>query len=547
MPATLRQPSGTIAVEQKTSALHQLISRITLERAIACGIFLACLAYLSLFLRYTTLEPDEGIVLQGAERILRGEIPYRDFFSFYTPGSFYLIALVFRLLGDSFIVARFSLAVAGALCSVIAYLLAHRVCARGISIFIALLATTVGVGFRFLVLHNPYSTLFCCLALYAAVRLFETDYNWWAFATGSFASLAVLFEQSKGAGLIAGFTLAVLLLKKPARKSVWTGIALGFALPLLATFGYFAVHRALGVMLSDWFWPLRHYTQANQVPYGWQNWSDSARDTLFHTGPAWIRVVKALAIFPVFFIPALPLLATGILVYLGKRSNLQNRTYYVLVSSTLVGLLASVVAVRADILHFLYLAPLWYLALAWVLGSRDFHSTTLVAARPWLVSLIAITFGILSLALLFTATGARVSVETRRGMVRTKSQDSAIGYIQSHVPAGNYLLVYPYLPLYNYLTATRSPSRYDYFQPGMNTPKQAEEVIASLGSRKPPVLFEPWFAEKFANSWPGTPVSAIAKDPVADYILRNYRLCAMLTSPEGWRFHYMVPREVSCH
>jgi hypothetical protein len=386
------------------------------------------------------------------------------------------------------------------------------------------------------------------MALYAAVRLFETDFRWWAFATGFFTSLAFLFEQSKGAGLTLGFALAILLLKKPAHRSIWTAIVLGFALPLLLTLGCFAIHHAFGAMLSDWIWPLRHYTQANHVPYGWQNWSDNTRKTLFHAGPLWIRAVKALAIFPVFVIPALPLLPAGILAYLGRPSkyNAQNRTYYILVSSTLVGLLGSVVSVRADILHFIYLAPLWYLVLAWVLGSRDFPSATLLATQPRLMSLMVVTFGILSLALLFTATSARVFVETRRGVVRTKAQDSAIAYIQSHVPAGNYLLVYPYLPLYNYLTATRSPSRYDYFQPGMNTPSQAKEIIDSLASHKAPVLFEPWFAEKFANSWPDTPASAIARDPVADYIIRNYRLCAMLTSPEGWRFHYMVSRDVIC-
>jgi hypothetical protein len=60
------------------------------------------------------------------------------------------------------------------------------------------------------------------------------------------------------------------------------------------------------------------------------------------------------------------------------------------------------------------------------------------------------------------------------------------------------------------------------------------------------VLFEPWFSEKFANSWPGTRLGAIANDPVADHIARNYRVCAMLMSASGWRFHYMVEKETSC-
>jgi hypothetical protein len=122
-----------------------------------------------------------------------------------------------------------------------------------------------------------------------------------------------------------------------------------------------------------------------------------------------------------------------------------------------------------------------------------------------------------------------------------------VEYVQAQVPAGQKVLVYPYLPLYNYLTATRSPSRFDYFQPGMNTPEQAEEIIASLRSHDVrAILFEPWFADKFANSWPGTPLGAIAKDPVADYIARNYRVCRNLNSASNWRFEYMVQREKQC-
>ena len=65
------------------------------------------------------------------------------------------------------------------------------------------------------------------------------------------------------------------------------------------------------------------------------------------------------------------------------------------------------------------------------------------------------------------------------------------------------MLVYPYLPLYNYLTATRSPSAYDYFQPGMNTNPQADEIILSLKLHHVrTILFEPWFASKFSSSWP---------------------------------------------
>src|SRR5690349_2641400 len=167
------------------------------ERAILILLFLACLGYLWVFRRFSSIEPDEGIVLQGASRILDGQIPYRDFFSFYTPGSFYLVAALFRFFGNSFLVARGSLAAIGALCSLVTYLLCRRVCSRSISALAAALATMTGAAFRFLVLHNCYSTFFACLGVYAAVRLVETLSSRWAFATGSLLAITFLFEQPK--------------------------------------------------------------------------------------------------------------------------------------------------------------------------------------------------------------------------------------------------------------------------------------------------------------------------------------------------------------
>src|SRR5947207_2433582 len=155
-----------------------------------------------------------------------------------------------------------------------------------------------------------------------------------------------------------------------------------------------------------------------------------------------------------------------------------------MMSSVLSCLLVSVIIVRADILHFMYLAPLWYVVLAWILGAQGVRSELLNAIRVPLVAFTAASFGLLSMAVLFAATGARNHVQTRRGVIATGSSETSIEYIQSHVAPNGQLTIYPYLPLYNYLTDTRSPSRFDYFQPGMNTPEQAQEIIGSLVGSK---------------------------------------------------------------
>jgi hypothetical protein len=528
-----------------------------LDRSLPWLVFVACVAYLWVFRRYSTLEPDEGIVLQGAERILDGQLPYRDFFSFYTPGSFYLVAWLFQIFGDSFTVARMSVAVVGATCSVVTYVLSRRVCSQGVSLFAAALATTAGAAFRFLVLHNVYSTLGCCLCLYTAVRWIETQRPRWALTVGSLASLTFLIEQSKGGGLWLGLALGFAILAFLDRggtftKYTTTAVVTGFSWPLVITFTYFGARGALGLMLHGWLWPLQHYTQANHVRYGYQNWSDHTRDLIFYTGPIGVRAIKVLAVSPGLLVPVLPLIGIGILVYwaimlkrAGGPISSQGR-YYVLTCSVSSGLLLSVLVVRPDILHFMYLVPLWYVILAWILGSRGARSSLLISWRIPLVAFVAASFGLLSMAVVSSTTGARHRIETRRGTIFTGSMDTALNYVQAHLNPGGNLLVYPYLPLYNYLSQTKNPSRYDFFQPGMNTSDQAHEIINSLQVTASPVLFEPQFSEKIANSWPGTPLEVFARDPVSDFIARNYRVCQSLTSPESWRLMFMVRKETAC-
>src|SRR5690348_1386340 len=59
--------------------------RLAADRWIAAALCLLSCAYLLLFLRFTAMDPDEGITLQGAQRIVEGQLLYRDFFAFITP------------------------------------------------------------------------------------------------------------------------------------------------------------------------------------------------------------------------------------------------------------------------------------------------------------------------------------------------------------------------------------------------------------------------------------------------------------------------------
>ena len=523
------------------------------ERYVALVIFLLSFFYLCVFRRYSGVDPDEGIILQGAQRVLDGQVLYRDFFSFFTPGSYYFVALLFRLFGDSYLVAHTALAFLGAVCSPITYLLARRVCSRQASLLVTGLMAVTALPWRFIVIHNWDSTLWACLALYCAVRLLESPSVQWAFAAAMFTSLTALFEQSKGAGLLLGLGTGFLIIVIESQPSkIFTcgqliAIGLGLAGPFLVTLGYFASCHTLTTMLASWFWPLQHYSGANRVPYAYDNLTGEARHRIFDAASPGLRLFAILTFSARSWIPYLPLFAMALLVRLTFRRWRRVSigpvwAHYVLVSATISGLLLSIIIARADYLHFLYLQPIFFLALAWLLDGRSIRSRFLTLLAPVVGFCLSMSLLAVAGQVLFQAQTDNIVV-TRRGVIAMPRPDRVIEYVQTHVAPAEKILVYPYQSTYYYLTQTYSPTRFDFYQPGMHTAQQLQEMLTEFSTHPTrAVLYEPTFTDHLREAWPNTPQSAVAPDALTDYIVRQYHSCATLSS----EIMFMMRNDLTC-
>lgn len=523
------------------------------ERCIALAIFLLSLLYLCIFRRYSWVDPDEGIILQGAERILNGQVLYRDFFSFFTPGSYYFIAFVLRTFGDSYLVSHTALALVGAAFSPITYLLARRVCSRQTSLLITSLMTATTVPSRFVIIHNWDSTFWACLALYTAVRFLESGSSVWALASSTFASLTALSEQSKGAGLLLGIGIGFLIIacrdkqRKLFGRNQTIAILAGLCAPFLLTIIYFASHHALTSMLGSWFWPLHHYSAANRVPYAWDNLTGQARDRLFADAGPGMRLFAMLIFSSRTWIPYLPLFALPLLIRLlfQRRRAITTEpewAYYVLITATMLGLLLSIVIARSDYLHFIFLQPIFFLLLAWLLDGRHFLRPWIKRSAPLLGLCLSMSLLARAAQSLITSRGA-YTVSTRRGVITKDKPDDVIAFVQAHVEAGEQIFIYPYQPTYYYLTQTSNPTRLDFYQPGMHTQQQLQEMLTDFSEHPTRVvLYEPTFSEHLLEAWPNTPSYAIASDVVAAYLRGKYHVCGMLDS----EIEFMMRNDLPC-
>jgi 4-amino-4-deoxy-L-arabinose transferase-like glycosyltransferase len=527
---------------------------------VASLLFVFSVLFLLPFLNFTILFPDEGITLQGAQRILDGQVLYRDFFTFYTPGSYYWTALRFRLLGSSFFAGRIVLLVYGGVISVALYMLARRVCSRWIAALTAYLFLVIGLPYRFLVLHNWDSTVLAVLALYAAVRWAESSHPAWAFATGTLVSLTCLFEQSKGAGLVVGLALGLLLLARYGRRSgLFRRVNLrmllaGLAWPALLTFVYFASQQCLHQMVEDWLWPLGHYSLANRLPYGYIPISFEGSVALYGSGSLLRTLFYMSLTSPFFLVPFLPFMALGLLilgVYRLKQQGESNAKdpFCVLVSACGLGLVLGTLATRRpEVDHLIYASPPLILLLGMVLSGRLVKSRLLIESQSLLLAFLMVTFTAFGMAFLISGPrGATQSLETRRGHIKLPCCDTVIPYLERHIPAGEEIFVYPYQPLYYFLSATNSPTGFDYLQIGLHSEDQIEETLAQLAAHLPrAVVWGPSFnTQNIVGAWPSTPQQVLSKDAIRDFILARYRPCAMLTSGQD-PYIFLVRKDSAC-
>jgi hypothetical protein len=65
--------------------------------------------YLLPFMRIMFAGSDDGTLLCGAERIIHGQVFARDFFEVMGPGTFYWLAIFFKLFGVTFLASRICL------------------------------------------------------------------------------------------------------------------------------------------------------------------------------------------------------------------------------------------------------------------------------------------------------------------------------------------------------------------------------------------------------------------------------------------------------
>ncbi|MBV8716032.1 MAG: hypothetical protein JOZ65_13295, partial [Chloroflexi bacterium] len=222
---------------------------------------------------------DEGYVIEGAARILAGQVPYRDYLLAYGPAQFYALAMLFTVSGQSLSAERvYDAAIQAAIVVVMFLTVARTTRSRVAALFASVLAL---VSFILTGLYGYPLLPALGLALVAAscqVNFFQKLRPAFAYLSGVFIGLAGLFRQDLGVLLVvatiaAGALLTWVLSRSDGcvvRRSLARGAgawALGVATPVIPALAVLAILAGPVPLIDDLIlYPLTGISEVRGLP-----------------------------------------------------------------------------------------------------------------------------------------------------------------------------------------------------------------------------------------------------------------------------------------
>jgi len=247
----------------------------------------------------------------------------------------------------------------------------------------------------------------------------------------------------------------------------------------LATLGaallYFYREDALQTLIFDCFIaPLRKYESINAVTYAHGLFGDGIFEfwsTLFrHT--TWGNFLSVCLILPDLLIVSLPLTV----LLLGIRYRLKtDRPEILLLWFTGYALFLSEFQ-RTDLTHLIWGSPILIILFAHLL---DKSRTSTSRAASGLINFSAVSLAIFTVLVVTINT---TKVVTRRGKIAVAERNApgVFAILDKEVKPGEEIFVYPYSPLYYFLSGTRNATNYSFLLYGLHSPEQFQEVTHAL-------------------------------------------------------------------
>jgi hypothetical protein len=297
------------------------------------------------------------------------------------------------------------------------------------------------------------------------------------FLAGVLAGVTTCVLQPKGGLLLCAF---VVWLWVQYRRRVTPLASIGFlaggyagAIGLVLL--YFWSHHSLWNLINaNYWWPARHYGTANVVSYAqgifvqyWAIWVAPMK------GVNWTIALATVLVIPFVLIAALPVLVP----LLGALQRMNPAKPEILLYWLCGWGLWLGEMHRKDIQHLVFGSPLLLILGVYYLERNRGKIANLV------LHVVAISAGCLACFNLFLVLTAH-PMATRAGTAAVFKDDPALAFLDENVPRGQEIFVYPYSPMYYFLSATTNPTRWTGLGYHYNSDADFQGVIQVLDQRR---------------------------------------------------------------
>jgi len=426
---------------------------------------------------------DEGILLHGAERLLRGRRLYIDFFEILPPGGFVLMAAWFGITGISIWSARLLaiLTITGIAC--FTYLACRQASKHTLpSALIAIGWAVMSQGVWTQISYHWFTTLFSMVAVWAALASVEKSrqWQWEPLIAGVAAGAAAMVTPTRGA--LAMLAAATSFVGSRRQRAELISYALGSALIPICLLAYVIGQGALAAAFDDVIlFTATRYASVASVPFAYVT-DDQSR--------------------PLKYLFPLVALLTLITCARDWRTSLHDRLFRSCVAFGLAGFIGCFP--RPDMAHIAFATPLVCPLLTYC-ANRIFASwpprcryapaaLVIILCIPSVVSFSFVAHTALHGELVATPRGSVTFSNngTRELMARIAAAPSLDRYF-----------FYPFIPMLPLLTDREHVSKYDIFIPSHTSPSQYQEACISAVRRASWLVIDrSWTAANFLRVFP---------------------------------------------
>lgn len=528
-------------------------------------VFAAAFLYFASYAGYG-LAYDEGYLLDGVERLMDGQLIYRDFHHTYAPGRFYTVAAAFRVFGKNIMVERYILVFFQALKCSLAFMIVAALSGSWLALLApALLMLAPGPW------HKVFFSSLGFLALYAMIRSLRSPPRR-LILTGIVIGICAVFRQDVAGFAVIGGVIGMVIDAitnrghndtdpPPAgRRGVWqdlgarvAGLLLGIAIIGIPVLLFFHFQSALGPMFQKMTREGMIDNMTNRIAYP-SITAVGGVDRWYLANVLPVRLLFYLP-FAVYFLA----LITVIRRTAGRRWTLGMTKFAVVLLISLMAFNQSIW--RSDLGHLLQSMQYVLLVASLLVVSASSGLKAHWKSRPRLKSAARISLVLVIPALLVWASAGivrgvksteamkrfyregvslgdteylgsiavRIGNDTRVGLERVPVHVTPgearffmalSGYLDRHTSPGDYVLAVPQLQMLYFFYDRRNPTRYAHYRRAL-PPGEEARYIEDIGAHDTEYIFltEPAGGAGLGHTRESFSEYAVR---VRDWILKNY-------------------------